>query len=211
MAEPAWFAAIRSGDVALLRRTVTRANVNDLTIGGSTALHLAADSANPAIVRTLLSAGADVAALDEDSWACTHNAALKGCPEVMLMLLDAGAPVDVINSSGRSPLSLALWTVGPWITYTLDHQVCARLLLEFGAQLARARGAKPKWARMFTAARAACHHAAVVVIGIGSLQRSPHFLLVGRDVARLIGRRVWHTRVHPTWDNAVHDSLFASK
>lgn len=77
------------------------------------ALHHASDQASEAIVRVLLSAGADVHAAGFKGWTPLHVEAVQDrgwdarAPTVAALLLDYHAPLEARDSKGRTPLSLA--------------------------------------------------------------------------------------------------------
>lgn len=76
---------------------------------GYTPLHLAAFFGRPAAAQRLLTAGADVDAVAQNSTAVTplHSAVAGRHPEVVRVLLDAGACVDVRQQGGWTPLHAA--------------------------------------------------------------------------------------------------------
>lgn len=76
------------------------------------ALHHASDRASEAIVRVLLSAGADVHAAGFKGWTPLHLEAVQDgsgsrSPTIAALLLDASAPLEARDTKGRTPLSLA--------------------------------------------------------------------------------------------------------
>ncbi|KAL0634850.1 hypothetical protein Q9L58_006210 [Maublancomyces gigas] len=77
------------------------------------ALHHASDRASEAIVRILLSAGADVHAAGFKGRTPLHVAAVQDrgwdsrSPTIATLLLDYSAPLEARDSKGRTPLSLA--------------------------------------------------------------------------------------------------------
>jgi len=82
-----------------------------------TELHRAAGNQEPATVKALLDAGADVDARDETGATPLHVAAsspisgwrgLKRQEKVIALLLDAGAAVDALDDDGSTPLLLAM-------------------------------------------------------------------------------------------------------
>lgn len=76
---------------------------------GYTPLHLAAFFGRPASAQRLLTAGADVDEVAQNSTAVTplHSAVAGRHPDVVRVLLDAGAQVDVRQQGGWTPLHTA--------------------------------------------------------------------------------------------------------
>ncbi|XP_071082503.1 poly [ADP-ribose] polymerase tankyrase-2-like [Haliotis cracherodii] len=75
-------------------------------VGGSTALHCACDNKNEnmEIIQCLIEAGSDVNAQDEYSYTALHNACLLSKESAIRLLIQAGADVNVLHSSGNNPL-----------------------------------------------------------------------------------------------------------
>lgn len=67
----------------------------------------ASDSSESEIVEALLSAGANVDAVDSDNNTALHKACENGNNEIVKILLAHRADVDVENDDGETPLSLA--------------------------------------------------------------------------------------------------------
>ncbi len=105
--------AVRSGDVDSVRRMlVTGADVNSRNDGGATLLMMASHSGNLKMVKALIEAGADVNACDERGWTALMKAAYnpeldRGFADVVQVLIDAGANVEMPISYGIRPLMLA--------------------------------------------------------------------------------------------------------
>ena len=79
----------------------------------------------PDLVQLLLSYNADVnARMSSKGYIALHLAAEMARKEIMAILLDAGAKVDVHNVWGRTPLMIAVRN---------GHQANVKLLLEHGA------------------------------------------------------------------------------
>jgi uncharacterized protein len=71
---------------------------------------------------TLLANGASPLVADADGNTPLHGAVLTGEPTVAAMLLDAGASVDAINSTGASPLSIACRAANwPLVEFLLER------------------------------------------------------------------------------------------
>jgi ankyrin repeat protein len=60
-------------------------------------------------VETLLSSGSDPNAVDDSGWTPLHFAARASTPEVVKLLLNAGAAVDPRDSFGNTPLWRAVF------------------------------------------------------------------------------------------------------
>ncbi len=79
---------------------------------GRTPLHVAAMANSPGLIATLVAAGADVEARDEDDLTPLHVAALAG-PAAIAALVEAGADLHARNRFGESPLQYAsFWGSG---------------------------------------------------------------------------------------------------
>ena len=93
---------------ALLKGPIP-ADVNRATSGGSTPLHIAADSGNLAMVEQLTALeGIDLNAVDLGQNTPLHQAAEKGHPSIISHLIEKGAAeVNAANKDGNTPLHLA--------------------------------------------------------------------------------------------------------
>lgn len=99
-----------------------------------TPLHWAAMSADTAVIKVLLGAGANPKAQDEKGRTPLHEAAWRNRdPAVISALLDAGADLEVRTKDGRTPLHMA----------TENKIAVIKVLLEAGADpKARDEGGK---------------------------------------------------------------------
>ncbi|CAI2180968.1 14209_t:CDS:2, partial [Funneliformis geosporum] len=84
------------------------ANVNQMDIRGSTALHRAARSGHIEMVVVLLQLGADVNAKDENDWAPLHEAISQKHLNVCPILVAAGADLHITNNFGKTPKDLGI-------------------------------------------------------------------------------------------------------
>ena len=97
---------------------------------------------NPAVISILLSHGADpAAATEEHGVTALHFAALYGLPRTADILLKAGAPADIQNAEGHTPLFWAAFpgsAIDDLFSYTAPKRVndcaaVAKLLVAAGA------------------------------------------------------------------------------
>lgn len=87
--------------------------------GGRSALMLAAERGNVALMRLLLEAGASVHAKDAFGRTALHAAARAGSDAGVVLLLSKGASGDAVDDRGLSPQALAA---------EYGHALCASLL-----------------------------------------------------------------------------------
>jgi ankyrin repeat protein len=105
--------AIATGDVTRVQDALAAgADANARAAGGATALMLAAHAGRVDVVRALLDAGADVNAADDLGWSpltkAVYNAEQdRGFPEVVAVLIAAGAAIEARIAYGIRPLMLA--------------------------------------------------------------------------------------------------------
>ena len=93
---------------------------------GASPLQYACQNGHPEVVRTLLSAGAEVNPQNEDGFSPLHAACQAGHREVVHALLSAGANVNLQAKGGCSPLQMAC--------HSGDMEV-VRALLSVGAKV----------------------------------------------------------------------------
>jgi ankyrin repeat protein len=120
--------AALSPDTRLLRALIARGATVNRAHQGVTALHATTRDSwhgRPEAVLTLLTNGANAAAVDSEGNTPLHGAVLSAEPTVAAMLLDAGAPVDAVNAAGDTPLAIACRAAN-W--------ALVRFLLEHGAK-----------------------------------------------------------------------------
>ena len=103
------------------------ADIHEKWIEGITALHVGASGADMAIVKQLVTAGANVH-VTAGGAAITplHMAAANPDSAVVTTLLDAGASVDAVTNGGATPLAL---------TVLSNNSDAARVLIEAGADV----------------------------------------------------------------------------
>jgi uncharacterized protein len=128
-------AAARTNDVEAVRALLDaepRANANEKSADGTTALHWAVYNSNLALVERLIAAGADVNARNEFGSSPMSEAAVVGNVPVMRTLLAAGADVESANADGQTALMIVART---------SNVEAARLLLRKGAAV----NARERW------------------------------------------------------------------
>jgi hypothetical protein len=129
-ASPEWASAARNGRLDVVEAVLERGQKVDARTSqyGRTALWLASDGGHVSVVARLLAANADATRCDvgvEDD-APLHRAAYRGHPEVVRLLLAAGAAPYQRNASGRTPLDFTNVIAG-------KGQAEARAILEESA------------------------------------------------------------------------------
>ncbi|KHN88329.1 26S proteasome non-ATPase regulatory subunit 10 [Toxocara canis] len=96
-------------DVVRYLATLPHVDVNMANSNGQTALHYAASKNHPMIASILLESGADVNAQDRYRATPLHRAASQGHQKIVSLLLAAPKlRIDITDSSGCSPLHLAI-------------------------------------------------------------------------------------------------------
>lgn len=121
-------AAVRNGDVALVKSLLDEGTPVDPPPGQAGPLHHAASTGSVCIVQHLLSAGANPDARASGGTPL-HCAVLSGSPECVCALIDAGADIDAVNADGMTPIMQAA---------TAPHEDALLLLLDRGATLSLA-------------------------------------------------------------------------
>jgi ankyrin repeat protein len=105
------FAAAAMGRVDALDAALLRdpGSINARAYDGWTALHLAAFFGRREAVERLVSAGADIQAVADNSIHNTplHAAVAGGYVEVSLLLIENGADVNAVDAGGHTPLHIA--------------------------------------------------------------------------------------------------------
>jgi ankyrin repeat protein len=91
------------------------------------------------VVRLLLDLGSDVAAIGENKWTALHGAAYTGSDAIIQALADKGAKLDVFDTFGQTPLSIAEAVVTKGLGENADvrprrlRESTVALLLKLGA------------------------------------------------------------------------------
>lgn len=114
-----------------------KANITKPSVFGKTPLHVAAGSSNPWFTQALLAAGAATGINQIDCLGRTplHYAAWHGHPDNAGLLLDAEANPSLPDSSGRTPLDMALQELGDFDGELVTGTVQAiKRLLQAGAK-----------------------------------------------------------------------------
>ncbi|KAF8492973.1 hypothetical protein F5888DRAFT_857262 [Russula emetica] len=129
-------AAVQSGHLEMVRKLMEyNADVNAQNRIGWTPLHIASCLVQPNIdvVQLLLERGVDVNARAKDDSTALHEASAYGTPEVVRLLLEHGANVEMKNNNGRTPHQTMSGT-------PRDKASKLKLLKEFSAQGSTAQG-----------------------------------------------------------------------
>eukprot|EP00744_Colponema_vietnamica_P013460 GILI01018857.1.p1 GENE.GILI01018857.1~~GILI01018857.1.p1 ORF type:complete len:435 (-),score=63.60 GILI01018857.1:19-1323(-) len=94
------------GDVQAAKMLIEKgANVNDTNCTrGRIPLHFAAEGNHAALIKYLVSSGADIQAKECYGWSPLHSAAAVNKTEAMAALVELGADLTVKTKSGKTPL-----------------------------------------------------------------------------------------------------------
>ncbi|KAI9787480.1 MAG: hypothetical protein M1839_000009 [Geoglossum umbratile] len=122
------FQAVKAGNYKIVEELVgdSEVDLNSTDGHGATALHMASDRADEAIVRLLTEAGASVSATDRSGATPLHIASRGGHEEVAWVLLDANADVKAKTLNKQTALHLAS---------QYGNEATVKLLFEYGASL----------------------------------------------------------------------------
>ena len=101
--------AVATGDVAGIRSLAPTADLSAHGKDGVTLLEWAVWNERPESLAALLEAGADAAEPGMDQETVAHMAAMARDPKYLQVLIDRGAPVDVVSArGGRTPVFRAV-------------------------------------------------------------------------------------------------------
>lgn len=131
--------------VNALLKTGPRAQVNQPSADGTTALHWAVYNNDAALVEQLLAAGANVNARNDYGASPMSEAAVVGNTQVIRVLLKAGADVDSRNADGQTALMIVARS---------SNVAAAQLLLARGAAVNAREQWRGQTALMWAAAEA---------------------------------------------------------
>ncbi|WYZ36805.1 hypothetical protein EsH8_II_000311 [Colletotrichum jinshuiense] len=130
--------ASQLGFVGLVKHLIYECQhpVNEKANLGRTALDIAADHGNTALLEVLLNAGADTAIANDIGWTPVHSASVMGHLETARLLLNNEADITIADEKGFTPLALAS---------AMGHVDVVKLLLDNGADMRAANnvGLKP--------------------------------------------------------------------
>ena len=112
----------------------------------------AARDGNVAAVRDLLAAGADVGAASVDGATALHWAAHRDLPELVRLLIEAGADVSATNRYGVQPIALAATNGSAVVLETVARRRCGSQRVDAG----RRDGADDRGAGRGRRTRCAC-------------------------------------------------------
>ena len=147
--EIALLAAVEANDVPGVANCIKRgANVNQRGPLPYTMLMVAAGRGYVQITDLLLSAGADVHALDSSLGASAlHKAAQSGVVDVARLLLDHGAFINLQSATvGHTPLIDAVWAKKPaMVKFLLDRGAAITIKTHYQGSVWDFIGREPRW------------------------------------------------------------------
>jgi uncharacterized protein len=147
--EIALLAAIEANDVPGVANSIKRgANVNQRGPLPYTMLMVAAGRGYVQITDLLLSAGADVHALDSSLGASAlHKAAQSGVVDVARLLLDHGAFINLQSATvGHTPLIDAVWAKKPaMVKFLLERGAAITIKTHYQGSVWDFIGREPRW------------------------------------------------------------------
>ncbi|XP_030644381.1 ankyrin repeat and SOCS box protein 4 [Chanos chanos] len=115
------------------------AKVNSVALSGNSPLHHCIKHESASCAKQLILKGANVNMTSHNSEEETplHTAARYGLPEHTALYALHGADLNAMNSRGETPLiTAAFWAMCPRErTYSSDHHLVCRILLDYGAKL----------------------------------------------------------------------------
>ena len=127
---PLMVACLGAGNIEIAKLLLqARANINQQSKTGSTALIVACNSETPNndLVRLLIQSGADISINSSKLlWTALMYAAYRGHTSIVQYLLDEGAPVNTQDVDGVTSLMLAS---------SLGHSEVVRVLINYGADV----------------------------------------------------------------------------
>jgi hypothetical protein len=190
------FDAARVGDLHLLRVALTVGNVNDVSGGGWTALHWAAENGHEECVTYCLEMGANVNARTQYGITPLLYASWKGHVNAVRVLLDAGALVDSTDKYGYTPRYYAI---------LYKYVDVSRYLIDRGAKVSNVKlndfflSAIPDWVTTFIESRSNCRTVSITIIGIHKYRRTTVTCNNDINVLRLIAKHIWSSRMDDLW------------
>ncbi len=142
--------AAHFGDYPLVRMLLEAGADPNANEPGLTPLHRAVDSGSEACVRALLDKGADVNAptVADDPWTPLHKACKNDLPNIVTLLLEYNARLDVTTGRGHSALDLS----GPQTRPLIEE-----------------RGARSGWAPLLAAAKTGIAENVARILSIGEI------------------------------------------
>lgn len=104
---PVFYAAIRNGQINIVKKILTRNFSLDVRYKGKTPLAVACDCGSLRVAKILLNMGADVNITDKKGKTPLHYVAEKGSIKIVQALVEKGADINEKDDFNQSPLHLA--------------------------------------------------------------------------------------------------------
>lgn len=130
-----------------------------------------------------------------------HSAAATNKPKMLRMLLDLGTPANLFsyrytpldNTFGFNSGELANAFAFKLLICYEESRMCAKILLDAGAQLSECKRDVPQWVHEYVSTRKKTRAASIAILGL-LVCKSSVISCVGRDILRVLARCVWSMR-----------------
>lgn len=136
--------------------------------------------------------GADPNLDDGRGWRPLHLAASSFNTKCVRLVLDAGCDVDTRNGVGQTALARSI------LVFNME---AARLLIAHGAKLELVECHVPNSLVRLAEGRERCRYVALLMVAFRKLHRSPVLAVNGLDVAKMLAKYVWSTRMETPWQD----------
>ena len=190
---PPWVNAINMRDINTLEKVITPKTVNEFVMVHFalwSPLQFACSRGDAEGVKCLLKMGADPNLTDGRGWVALHLAASSCSAGCVRLLLEAGADWRAKNQRNRTALCCAI---------ECCNYASVLLLLSSGAKTKDCTVHIPERVRDLERGLNRCRQTALMLIAFRRFRKSPVLASNALDIAKLLGKEVWSTRMKEDW------------